>query len=154
MLCSCIFRLVFIFLESQNLAVSLDTPSGPITPIHASICIWQLWKFFIADLFVTEPCIYLNQRWWRKMKIFVNTFNKANPIYVGRTVYTVGRLSTSSSFHRKAWEAVPPKLPFTLFKCEHRVEKAIVRLGGWKHNLPNKPYNLQCRGLPFLGHIE
>ena len=80
MLCSCIFRLVFIFLESQNLAVSLDTPSGPITPIHASICIWQLWKFFIADLFVTEPCIYPSQRWRRKMKIFVNTFNKANPI--------------------------------------------------------------------------
>ena len=154
MLCSCIFRLVFIFLESQNLAVSLDTPSGPITPIHASICIWQLWKFFIADLFVTEPCIYPSQRWRRKMKIFVNTFNKANPIYVGHTVYTVGRLSTSSSFHRKAWEAVPPKLPFTLFKCEHRVEKAIVRLGGWKHNLPNKPYNLQCRGLPFLGQIK
>ena len=81
-LCSCIFRLVFIFLESQNLAVSLDTPSGPITPIHASICIWQLWKFFIADLFVTESCIYTSQRWRRKMKIFVNTFNKANPIYM------------------------------------------------------------------------
>ena len=61
-LCSCIFRLVFIFLESQNLAVSLDTPSGPITPIRASICIWQLWKFFIADLFVTEPCINPSQR--------------------------------------------------------------------------------------------
>ena len=73
---------------------------------------------------------------------------------VGHIVHTVGRLSTSSSFHRKAWEAVPPKLPFTLFKCEHRVEKAIVRLGGWKHNLPNKPYNLQCRGLPFLGQIK
>ena len=40
-------------------------------------------------------------------------------------------------FKRKAWEAVPPKLPFTLFKCEHRVEKANVRLGGWKHNLPH-----------------
>ena len=79
-LCSCIFRLVFIFLESQNLAVSLDTPSGPISTIHASICIWQLWKFFIADLFVTESCIYTSQRWRRKMKIFVNTFNKANPI--------------------------------------------------------------------------
>ena len=61
-LCSCIFRLVFIFLESQNLAVSLDTPPGPITPIRASICIWQLWKFFIADLFVTEPCINPSQR--------------------------------------------------------------------------------------------
>ena len=43
-----------IFLESPILSVSLDTPKGPITVIRSSICIWQLWKFFINKRFVTK----------------------------------------------------------------------------------------------------